>query len=179
MIVAIKKRKKNNTIIKLFLILFLVFGIAFLLYLKQGKNIDIFETSTEIENTQIQNAQKEQEEQKERELKELELKEQKEREKKEREEQRRIRLENERKEQEKQNIQRIILIEAEQVISLIGQKYIEDVKIVKNKIVYICKPNTNIEAITIRYGANALVKKSYNEIVVVVDIEYILKGRLR
>jgi len=177
MIVAIKKRKKNNTFIKLFLILSLVFGIAFLLYLKQGKNISIFETSTEIENTQnIQNAK---EEQKERELKELELKEQKEREKKELEEQRLIRLENERKEQEKQNIQRIILIEAEQVVALIGQEHIEDVKIVKNKIVYICKPNTNIEAITIRYGANALVKKSYNEIVVVVDIEYILKGRLR
>jgi len=176
MIVAIKKRKKNNTILKLFLILSLVFGIAFLLYLKQGKNIDIFETSTELENTQIQNAQKEQEERKQ---KELELKEQKEREKKEQEEQRLIRLENERKEQEKQNIQRIILIEAEQVVALVGQEYIEDVKIVKNKIVYICKPNTNIEAITIRYGANALVKKSYNEIVVVVDIEYILKGRLR
>jgi len=176
MIVAIKKRKKNNTILKLFLILSLVFGIVFLLYLKQGKNISIFETSTEVENTQIQNAK---EEQKERELKELELKEQKEREKKEQEEQRLIRLENERKEQEKQNIQRIILIEAEQVVALVGQEYIEDVKIVKNKIVYICKPNTNIEAITIRYGANALVKKSYNEIVVVVDIEYILKGRLR
>jgi len=176
MIVAIKKRKKNNTIIKLFFILSLVFGIAFLLYLKQGKNIGIFETPTEIENTQIQNIK---EEQKEQELKELELKEQKEREKKEQEEQRLIRLENERKEQEKQNIQRIILIEAEQVVALVGQEYIEDVKIVKNKIVYICKPNTNIEAITIRYGANALVKKSYNEIVVVVDIEYILKGRLR
>jgi len=176
MIVAIKKRKKNNTVLKLFLIISLVFGIAFLLYLKKDKNVGVFETSTEVENIQIQNTK---EEQKERELKELELKEQKEREKKEQEEQRLIRLENERKEQEKQNIQRIILIEAEQVVALVGQEYIEDVKIVKNKIVYICKPNTNIEAITIRYGANALVKKSYNEIVVVVDIEYILKGRLR
>jgi len=156
MILAIKKRKKSNNTIKLFFIFSLVFAIAYLLYLKKDKqDTSVVETPIEIQN--IQNAKEEQEKEK----------------------QRLIRLENERKEQEKQNIQRVILIEAEQVVALVGQEYIEDIKILKNKIVYICKPNTNIEAITIRYGANALVKRSYNEIVVVVDIEYILKGRLR
>ena len=40
------------------------------------------------------------------------------------------------------------------------------------------KPNTNIDAITIRYRAITLIKKSFKEIVVVVDLEHILKGKL-
>lgn len=97
------------------------------------------------------------------------------------EEEKRIALEQEkiRKEKEKLDIQRIILIEAEKVVALIGQEFVSDLKIVKNKIVYVLKPNTNIDAISIRYGAMALVKKSFDEIVVVVDMEYIVKARLK
>lgn len=43
------------------------------------------------------------------------------------------------------------------VVDLIGQNNINDIKIVK--IVYILNPNTNIDAINIRYGAMALIKK--------------------
>ncbi|NLN13830.1 MAG: hypothetical protein GX169_06455, partial [Arcobacter skirrowii] len=45
--------------------------------------------------------------------------------------------------------------------------------------VYILKPNTNIDAITIRYGSFALVKRSFKEIVVVIDLENILKGKIK
>ncbi|RBQ30190.1 hypothetical protein CRU91_00680 [Aliarcobacter vitoriensis] len=144
MIVAIKKRKKSNNILKIFFIISLFFGIIYLAYLNQEKN---------IAKLDLQKAQEE----------ELNL----------------IKFENEKRVKEQQDAQRIILIEAEKVVDLVGQEYIEDVKIVKNKIVYIFKPNTNIEAITIRYGAMALVKKSFNDVVVVVDIEHILKSRLK
>ena len=51
------------------------------------------------------------------------------------------------------------MIEVEKVVDLIGQNNINDIKIVKNKVVYIFKSNTNIDAINIRYGAMALIKK--------------------
>lgn len=89
-----------------------------------------------------------------------------------------IQIEHEKKEKEKLDAQRIILIEVEKVVDLIGQNNINDIKIVKNKVVYILNPNTNIDAINIRYGAMALIKKSFKEIVVVVDLEHILKGKL-
>ena len=89
-----------------------------------------------------------------------------------------LQLEQEKKEKDKLDAQRIILIEVEKVVDLIGQNNINDIKIIKNKIVYVIKPNTNIDAITIRYGAFALTKKSFKEIVVVVDLEHILKGKL-
>ncbi|QKF58375.1 hypothetical protein ACNSOO_00980 [Aliarcobacter lanthieri] len=144
MIVAVKKRKKNNSILKLLFIVLLCFGIVYLIYLNEQKNTIKLE---------LQKAQEE----------ELKL----------------VKIEKEKKEKEQQDAQRIILIEAEKVVDLIGQEYIEDVKIVKNKIVYIFKPNTNIDAITIRYGAMALVKRTFNEVVVVIDIEHILKSRLK
>lgn len=89
-----------------------------------------------------------------------------------------IQIEHEKKEKEKLDAQRIILIEVEKVVDLIGQNNINDIKIVKNKVVYILNPNTNIDAINIRYGAMALIKKSFKEIVVVVDLGHILKGKL-
>ena len=89
-----------------------------------------------------------------------------------------IQIEHEKKEKEKLDAQRIILIEVEKVVDLIGQNNINDIKVVKNKVVYILNPNTNIDAINIRYGAMALIKKSFKEIVVVVDLEHILKGKL-
>ena len=72
-----------------------------------------------------------------------------------------IQIEHEKKEKEKLDAQRIILIEVEKVVDIIGQNNINDIKIVKNKVVYILNPNTNIDAITIRYGAMALIKKSF------------------
>ncbi|AXK48088.1 hypothetical protein CRU87_01740 [Aliarcobacter trophiarum LMG 25534] len=89
-----------------------------------------------------------------------------------------LQLEKEKIEKERLDAQRLILIEVEKVVDLIGQNNINDIKIVKNKVVYVLNPNTNIDAINIRYGAMALTKKSFKEIVVVVDLENILKGKL-
>ncbi|MDX3960318.1 hypothetical protein [Aliarcobacter skirrowii] len=90
-----------------------------------------------------------------------------------------LQLEKERLEKQKAEIEFIILEESSRVVDLIGQKYIDDIKVYKNKLVYILKPNTNIDAITIRYGSFALVKRSFKEIVVVIDLENILKGKIK
>ncbi|MDX4058709.1 hypothetical protein Q6A77_08520 [Aliarcobacter skirrowii] len=90
-----------------------------------------------------------------------------------------LQLEKERLEKQKAEIEFIILEESSRVVDLIGQKYIDDIKVYKNKLVYILKPNTNIDAITIRYGSFALVKRSFKEIIVVIDLENILKGKIK
>ncbi|WP_323586606.1 hypothetical protein [Aliarcobacter butzleri] len=95
------------------------------------------------------------------------------------EEQKRV-LKTKEEEQEKikQEAQREILAEVEKAVNLIGQEHVRDVKLIKNKVVFVCEPDTNIDALVVRYGAMALIKKTFDEIVIVVDIDFILKNKL-
>ena len=95
------------------------------------------------------------------------------------EEQKRIlKAKEEEQEKIKQEAQREILAEVEKAVNLIGQEYVRDVKLIKNKVVFVCEPDTNIDALVVRYGAMALIKKTFDEIVIVVDIDFILKNKL-
>ena len=95
------------------------------------------------------------------------------------EEQKRVlKAKEEEQEKIKQEAQREILAEDEKAVNLIGQEYVRDVKLIKNKVVFVCEPDTNIDALVVRYGAMALVKKTFDEIVIVVDIDFILKNKL-
>ncbi|MCG3654495.1 hypothetical protein [Aliarcobacter butzleri] len=95
------------------------------------------------------------------------------------EEQKRVlKAKEEKQEKIKQEAQREILAEVEKAVNLIGQEYVRDVKLIKNKVVFVCEPDTNIDALVVRYGAMALIKKTFDEIVIVVDIDFILKNKL-
>jgi hypothetical protein len=95
------------------------------------------------------------------------------------EEQKRVlKAKEEEQEKIKQEAQRKILGEVEKAVNLIGQEYVRDVKLIKNKVVFVCEPDTNIDALVVRYGAMALIKKTFDEIVIVVDIDFILKNKL-
>lgn len=95
------------------------------------------------------------------------------------EEQKRVlKAKEEEQEKIKQEAQREILAEVEKAVNLIGQEYVRDVKLIKNKVVFVCEPDTNIDALVVRYGAMALIKKTFDEIVIVVDIDFILKNKL-
>lgn len=95
------------------------------------------------------------------------------------EEQKRVlKAKEEEQEKIKQEAQREILTEVEKAVNLIGQEYVRDVKLIKNKVVFVCEPDTNIDALVVRYGAMALIKKTFDEIVIVVDIDFILKNKL-
>ncbi|MCR1815006.1 hypothetical protein [Aliarcobacter butzleri] len=89
-----------------------------------------------------------------------------------------IKAKEEEQEKIKQEAQREILAEVEKAVNLIGQEYVRDVKLIKNKVVFVCEPDTNIDALVVRYGAMALVKKTFDEVVIVVDIDFILKNKL-
>ncbi len=89
-----------------------------------------------------------------------------------------LQLEEDKKEKEKKAIEKAILSEVEKAVDLVGQEHIRHVKIIDNKVVIVCEPDTNLDALMVRYGVMALVKKTLNEIVIAVDINFILKSKL-
>ena len=94
--------------------------------------------------------------------------------KKEMEDKKAQKLEEEKKEKAKKDVEKAILLEVEKAVDLVGQENVRNVKLVENKIIIICEPNTNLDALVVRYGVMALVKRTLNEIVVAVDINFIL-----
>ena len=89
-----------------------------------------------------------------------------------------LKLQEEKREKEKKDVETAILTEVEKAVDLIGQEHIMHVKIIEDKIILICEPTTNLDALMVRYGAMALIKKTLNEVVIAVDINFILKSRL-
>lgn len=84
----------------------------------------------------------------------------------------------EKKEKEKKQAEAAILTEIEKAVELIGQQYVRHVKIIDNKVIIVCEPNTNLDALIVRYGVMALVKKTLNDIIIAVDVNFILKSKL-
>lgn len=87
-------------------------------------------------------------------------------------------LEAEEKKKYKKNLENAILTEIEKAVDLIGQKHIQHVKIIENKVVIICEPKTNLDALKVRYGSMALIKNTLNEIIIAIDVKYIAESRL-
>ena len=95
-----------------------------------------------------------------------------------------LKLQKEQKEKEekiakeKKEMEKAILSEIEKAVDLIGQENIQNAKIIEDKIIFICNPETDLEPLMVRYGAMALMKKNLNETIIAVDINFILKSRL-
>jgi hypothetical protein len=87
-------------------------------------------------------------------------------------------LKTEKKKKYKKSLEKAIVTEIEKAVDLIGQKYIQHVKIIENKVVIICEPKTNLDALKVRYGTMALIKNTLNEIIIAIDVKYIVKSRL-
>lgn len=74
-------------------------------------------------------------------------------------------------------LEKLIYREVENAVDLIGQEYVRNVKIISNKVIIICDPGTNIEALLVRYGTMALVKRTIDDIKVAINLKYIIKSR--
>jgi hypothetical protein len=85
-------------------------------------------------------------------------------------------MEEMQKEDSKQ-VEKLIFREVETAVDLVGQEHIQDVKIVKNKILLVCDTNTNLDALKVRYGTLALIKNDLNNIKIVIDIKYIIESK--
>lgn len=83
----------------------------------------------------------------------------------------------EKKDREKKELETVILSEIEKAVNLIGQENVRNVKIIEEKVIMICEPDTNLEALIVRYGAIAFTKKTLNETVVAIDLNFLLKSR--
>ena len=84
----------------------------------------------------------------------------------------------ERKEKEKKELESLLMSEIEKTVELIGQENIRNIKIIEEKVIIVCEPATNLDALIVRYGAMAFIKKTLNEIVIAVDLNFLLKSRL-
>lgn len=88
-----------------------------------------------------------------------------------------LKIEEEKKEKAKKNLERAILSEIEKAVDLVGQEHIKHVKLIENKVVIVCEPDTNLDALIVRYGVMALIKRTLTEVIVAVDINFILKSK--
>ncbi len=77
----------------------------------------------------------------------------------------------------KKNFERAVLSEIEKAVDLVGQENVQHVKIIENKLVIICELKTNLDALMVRYGTLALIKNTLNEIIVAIDLKYIMERK--
>jgi len=73
--------------------------------------------------------------------------------------------------------EKTIYKEAVIVVDLLDQKHIQSIKIVKDKLLIICDYDTNIEPVLIRYGVNALIKNTSQNVKIALDLKIIVENK--
>ncbi|MCP4970041.1 MAG: hypothetical protein GY932_05530 [Arcobacter sp.] len=74
-------------------------------------------------------------------------------------------------------IERIIYREIETAVDLIGQKHILEVKIILDRALIIVEQETNLDALKVRYGSMALIKKDVQDTKIAIDLKYIIESK--
>lgn len=74
-------------------------------------------------------------------------------------------------------IERLIFREVETAIDLIGQEYVQQVKVVNRKILIVCDANTDLEALKVRYGTMALIKNELKNMKIAIDLKFIIESK--
>jgi hypothetical protein len=74
-------------------------------------------------------------------------------------------------------LEKLIYKEAEMAVFLLQQKNVRIVKIIDDKLFIECDYDTNIEPLLIRYGANALIKVTPDNIKIAIDLKFIVENR--
>jgi len=74
-------------------------------------------------------------------------------------------------------LERIIYREIETAVDLIGQRKVIDLKIISNKALIVVDPDTNLDALKVRYGSTALIKKDIKDTKIAIDLKYIIESR--
>jgi hypothetical protein len=81
------------------------------------------------------------------------------------------------KSEKKIKTERIIYREVETAVDLIGQRYVQDVKIVQNRALIVVDPQTNLQALKVRYGSMALIKKDLKNTKIAIDLKYLFESK--
>lgn len=80
-------------------------------------------------------------------------------------------------EKRSKTLERIFLNEAEICVELLNQAKVQSVTVVQDKLVIVCDQDVDIEPLMIRYGANALVKNTTDNVKIAVDLAYIAENK--
>lgn len=70
----------------------------------------------------------------------------------------------------------LIFKEAEKAVELLEQRNVQSVKIVEDKLLIVCDPNTNLEPLMVRYGVEALIKSSRKDVKIAIDLKFIVES---
>lgn len=79
--------------------------------------------------------------------------------------------------EKKRRLERVIYREIETAVDLIGQRKVIDVKILSNRALIVVDPDTNLDALKVRYGTTALIKKGLKDIKIAIDLKYIIESK--
>lgn len=86
-------------------------------------------------------------------------------------------MEKAKKQDHLKKVEKLIFREIETAVDLIGQEYIQQVKVVDKKILIVCDSNTDLDALKVRYGTMALVKNGLKDIKIAIDIRFIVESK--
>ena len=85
---------------------------------------------------------------------------------------------SEKKRNRSKAIERIIYREVETAVDLIGQEYVQMVKVLNRRILIVCDVSTNLEPLKVRYGSMALIRSDLNNIKIAIDLKYVIESKL-
>lgn len=85
---------------------------------------------------------------------------------------------SEKKRNQSKTIEKLIFREVETAIDLIGQEYVQKVKVINQKILIVCDVNTDLEALKVRYGTMALIRSELQNIKIAIDLKYVIESKL-
>jgi len=74
-------------------------------------------------------------------------------------------------------LENTIYKEAVVIAKLLNQKNIKYIKVVKNRLLISCDYDTDIEPLLVRYGVDAMVKKSNKDIKIAIDLAKIVENK--
>lgn len=86
-----------------------------------------------------------------------------------------LKLEEEK--QKSKKLERIIYREIETAVDLIGQRKVIDVKLISNRALIVVDPDTNLDALKVRYGSAALIKKGLKDTKIAIDLKYVIESK--
>ncbi|RXJ56373.1 hypothetical protein [Candidatus Marinarcus aquaticus] len=76
-------------------------------------------------------------------------------------------------------IENIIYNEAQIAVDLLNQEHVRNIKVIANRLYIVCDPQTNLDALMVRYGVMALVKTSVNDTKIAIDLKQIIESKYR
>lgn len=76
-------------------------------------------------------------------------------------------------------IEQIIYNEAQVAVDLLNQNNVRKIKVIANKLYIECDPQTNLDALMVRYGVMALVKTTVDDTKIAIDLKQIIESKYR